>query len=726
MSIRIKNVTVKGFRQFQEESVTGELPTNGLVLIRGANHDTNGSSGSGKSSVMHAIAYAFGFCPYPATSLQNWNTKEKMQVVVEFDTAEGPAILKRGAETSLVINGEKVSGSARAVEERLRQLIGLPNDLLKALVYRSQDEPGMFLAMTDSKRKDFLSQLLDLEEFEELADEARKQANRAADLANQIRSKRDYIQSQFDHLDITEPFPPPALAEQERFLEDSELEIKKLESKRQAKSQEVEAASNIFEKGISELRKQKQESLFRLQEAHSNRQTEMLKTSFSSEKKEIFSQALADWENKKETIQMLASEEARVRQERVTALQEKKAKLAAYKTEVARVPELQKALKQCLKDIAICEAATCPTCNQSWITQEAFSHLESLRSKKDELETTIARLQKISASIPTVEEVIEKESAEAFSYVHPDKAKTEEEAELLSQQISSIKSEIAKEEYAHKLKENEQKTQMYEERVAETEKWDNLIMQKMREKEVGLRDLSTQLKEATDLLFAAKEQADIIRSKHNVAKSQHEIAVAKWLQTKKQYDTLSADLARENRLALDAEKKANAELDFSNLIGREGFLGAVFDEVLAEISYEVNELLKGLPNVASITLTFKSETETAKGTISRKIVPVVVKNGVEIPIKAGLSGGQYTSVELAVDLAVATVIGRRTGKMPAFLMLDECFNGHDYPVKEACLEILQKVAENRLILVIDHMTELKEHFTSFIDVESVNDCSRIV
>src|SRR5690606_40972239 len=136
--------------------------------------------------------------------------------------------------------------------------------------------------------------------------------------------------------------------------------------------------------------------------------------------------------------------------------------------------------------------------------------------------------------------------------------------------------------------------------------------------------------------------------------------------------------------------------------GREGFLGAVFDEVLAEISQETNELLKGLPNVANTTLTFVSESETAKGTVSRKIVPVVMKNGVEIPLKAGLSGGQYTSVQLAVDLAVATVIVRRTGKMLGFLMQDECFIGHEFPVREACLDILQRADDKRRILTVSY------------------------
>jgi DNA repair exonuclease SbcCD ATPase subunit len=148
-----------------------------------------------------------------------------------------------------------------------------------------------------------------------------------------------------------------------------------------------------------------------------------------------------------------------------------------------------------------------------------------------------------------------------------------------------------------------------------------------------------------------------------------------------------------------------------------GFLGAIFDEVLQEISSETNTVLGALQNTRHVTLNFRSETLTAKGTVKREIKPTVTISGYEAPIKSGCSGGMYLSVEQAVDLAIATVVTRRTGAIPGWLVLDECFGDQDLRTKESCMEVLKQFAANRQVLVVDHATEFKESFNQFINIE---------
>jgi DNA repair exonuclease SbcCD ATPase subunit len=78
----------------------------------------------------------------------------------------------------------------------------------------------------------------------------------------------------------------------------------------------------------------------------------------------------------------------------------------------------------------------------------------------------------------------------------------------------------------------------------------------------------------------------------------------------------------------------------------------------------------------------------------------------------------FTAVELAVDLSLADVIAERTGVYPGWLILDEAFDGLDLPAKRACMELLREASETRLILVIDHATEMKEMFDATIVVRS--------
>jgi ABC-type molybdenum transport system ATPase subunit/photorepair protein PhrA len=84
------------------------------------------------------------------------------------------------------------------------------------------------------------------------------------------------------------------------------------------------------------------------------------------------------------------------------------------------------------------------------------------------------------------------------------------------------------------------------------------------------------------------------------------------------------------------------------------------------------------------------------------------------------------AVELGVDLAVSNVVGSRRGVYPNFLMLDESLHGLDSVAKESCIEMLQSVVGERLVLVVDHSSEFCNLFNQVIEVEQVDGISRIV
>jgi DNA repair exonuclease SbcCD ATPase subunit len=126
-----------------------------------------------------------------------------------------------------------------------------------------------------------------------------------------------------------------------------------------------------------------------------------------------------------------------------------------------------------------------------------------------------------------------------------------------------------------------------------------------------------------------------------------------------------------------------------------------------------------------VTLKFSISRETQEGKIRNEITPIVSFGGHEAPLEASASGGQFTSIEIAVDLAVARVISRRTGSDLAWIILDESFNGHTRVEKESCLETLKEFAKDRLVLIVDHASEFKEMFTKTILVEKTNGRSKI-
>jgi DNA repair exonuclease SbcCD ATPase subunit len=173
----------------------------------------------------------------------------------------------------------------------------------------------------------------------------------------------------------------------------------------------------------------------------------------------------------------------------------------------------------------------------------------------------------------------------------------------------------------------------------------------------------------------------------------------------------------------EIEAALNAEKDFCLALGKDGFLGAIFDEVLAEIGQEATAALGALPNTAHVSVHFRTENEKGK----RSIVPVFVVDGFEATRQSGLSGGMGASADLAVDLGVAAVVERRLGTGPGWICLDETFNGMPKTTKEAALEILQtySAAANKLVVVVDHGTEMKEAFQTVLTVTQENGTSAV-
>lgn len=224
--------------------------------------------------------------------------------------------------------------------------------------------------------------------------------------------------------------------------------------------------------------------------------------------------------------------------------------------------------------------------------------------------------------------------------------------------------------------------------------------------------IEERLKATTSLSFKARD--DLALAKSDLARFE-QVKNMKALMRSRQ-DAIRADAVKKvdeiRAKVAETEAAVNAEKDFSHVLGKDGFLGAIFGEVLAEISEQANAVLGRLQNTANVSVVFR--TETAKG--KKSISPVFFVDGNEATRDSGLSGGMRSSADLAVDLGVITVLERRLGQAPGWLALDESFNGMPTSTKENALEILQQFAKDRLVLVVDHGSEMKAFFDKVLTV----------
>ncbi len=169
----------------------------------------------------------------------------------------------------------------------------------------------------------------------------------------------------------------------------------------------------------------------------------------------------------------------------------------------------------------------------------------------------------------------------------------------------------------------------------------------------------------------------------------------------------------------DASQSKKSELEVtelaSELIGRSGFLGVIFDEILAEIESKTNDMLGCLPNVNRFVLSLSSDMKTQKGAVKKKINMSILKNGQAVSLRS-LSGGQQAAIELCVDLAVGEVLRSRSGSNLGWVALDEAMDGLDIEPKASAIEMIKNQI-NGQVIVIDHATEIKEGFSSVIEVK---------
>lgn len=695
-SIALEQIVLKNFRSFRDETI--DFPSRGLICIRGLNRDTGGSSGAGKSSLLLGLAYAFGYSHLDGTTLKTWGSDGNMKVQVRFRTGQGRVVtVSRGAKFELSVDGKPVTGSASNKEQELQKLLGVVPKMLGTLTYRAQKKPSLFLSMTDSEKKKFLSEVLGLDRFERIAKQTSETANRLA-------IELDPLEKQIEVARLAIPAEKPtlflqSLDEWHAKLVAAETKINQLKEKHSLVLGEERKLTGLIDTELVKLEADYKAKLAALETPKSDKLTSLIsKLSILRGGKEKYVALHKD-------RQVEASMRYRATSETISRLQLAVSAKESLAAQLAKVDAQLLSLK----------SKQCPTCNRSWgQTNEAVSQMETDRdallrkldsiagleleivAKQPEIKARQDEINSLMAIDPIPENVkaMEKTLVEAI-------AREEQALATIDQTIRDAKKSLEIE-YHHQvvlLKSSELA-------VKRTK-----LLEQSAQLSRDIDATEQQIASTTALLRQLERANDTARKSHAQACAMYDAAVNGYEDAKAKVQTQINELAAQRELA--------------RLFGREGFLGAIFDEILDEITEEVNSTLISLPNVSHITLRFESTRETQEGNLKKEIRPVIYLAGNVVPAEA-LSGGQYTAVELAVDRAVASVLGRRSGVQPGWLVLDEAFDGFDDVVKENSLEILRAVAQDNLVMVVDHSESFKAMFDNSITLEYRDGETRVI
>lgn len=249
--IILKYIGFKAFRSYVDYTEISELPENGLIQIRGR-------SGSGKSNLHTVLSYLWGYAQYPDTELQSYLTKDKIQTELSFKYNDKDFILKRGKEE---FSFNEVTGSVKLVESEIQKFLKIPVELLEPLTVRHQRERSPFLSMTDSKKKEFLSKLLGLEQMEETAKNSSKYANLLEFELSGLKIKINSIKSV-----LVEPIKPIFEDNQEAFKDINilEQEVNSINDELVSFQSSIDGYLEnfkLFSNGMDKLKAEKREEL---------------------------------------------------------------------------------------------------------------------------------------------------------------------------------------------------------------------------------------------------------------------------------------------------------------------------------------------------------------------------------------------------------------------------------------------------------------------------------
>jgi DNA repair exonuclease SbcCD ATPase subunit len=707
-SVKLKAIDIKNFKSFREASLS--FQNDGLVALNAKNSDTGGSSGSGKSNLNNAIAYALGFSSAPATTLQNWSTEEPMQVVLTLDTPNGEVVVSKGHKNSVKIGNRTVTG-AKAIEEELRQIFGVDPDTLKALVYRPQKAPGLFLSMDDGDRKEFLGKVLGLDQYESAIEQTKKALTAANNSLSVANESYEVHKRMVDNYPVKQP---PLL---------SELALDELRDMADAKDAEAQSALDESLQAQATIDKytaaygQKKKTIGDQSAEQIAKLQEQIDSYWSGYEYVPDMTEINACKAKLDAIQprlVRAKEvyDSEMRNYRVKS-QELNQAIAKCSTASKQVPLLQKKLTEVEHQIETLKGGVCYVCKRDGFYEK--HSLETCVNEAALLRTQIEQFSQAAIELKGYEaQLVDLKEPSSDMYNKLNAAQAAEQSKLTTLTAAlKTQEEQAKKQYAAGCEDLQNQLRVIK---AEAQTKLSELNSKFQTALATVKEKKSQFDAQTTLAQAeakAKraEASNLIKQD---AEAQRVFAGFRDIQT--QMESAEKNLA-------DSKSKVEIETKLSELL--KGFIGSIFEEILQEVADETNRILATIPNVSHCSIEFNTESVTQKGTVKQKITPMVTVNGHTSPIKLAVSGGMETAIELAVDIALSNVIARRTGASPQWLILDEAFDGFDAPAKEACLEMLQTHARDKLVIVVSHVAEFKEFFNASIWVEYENGTSRI-
>lgn len=663
--IKLISLSFEGIGRFTKKQTVDFSDRDKLVQVDGKNENTGGSSGAGKSTLFHSLDYLLGLNDIPTTGLQSRNGKASLwaEGVFEIDDKKVTVTRSKKDGLSIVSEDESISGNVKLAEERLDQLIGVPKKLFKKMIHKKQKEGGFFLNLTAKESFEFLIKVLGLENWtakiEKIEEDIKSKQKRLGELKTIITNKYDTRTSLQSMLELKKKPEAPEYTDEQ---------YETLRTKKEVLAPAIKDLKDILEGKVREIPLPIVSSLY-----------------LDDTNLQLIRTKLTDTQNKIKESQW--SHNARLSQLRseISSIKESISKSEYAEKELSNIIQKVQKLKEQQKHI---ESESCPTCAQTWTGKGAQ---DKVRQILDEIGLLSEKAWEAKQLSDSKNDLINKHEIVSQSLkLESDYNPTYD----LDLQLDQFRREVAVEEgnIASAALSNETKNKLIK------SEYDNKVQQIKSE-------YADKINLATNEYSKIESEMSLIGQALRSYKGSllaYELEIKGIKEKIREVDLSSVELVEEEiRLA----KQILIAEESKKVI--KAYTMQIFQESLDYIGEQASQILSNVPNMASSTIYFESCKETKSGSIKDEVNPIINMDGEnEISIKT-LSGGERTSIDLAVDLALIEMIETKAGKGADFFILDEPFDGLDAVNKTECLDILQNLDTNKKIIIVDHSAELK-------------------
>lgn len=784
--MKIKRLYAENLYSFESLELEFDKYPGGTTLLLGRNLDNKTSNGSGKSSTMKALYFAFygeDVAGANKSEVLRRGAPKGWYVTVEFEDRGHSFKIERfegrkdkhssGKGLNFFIDGELFNGEGGVSDTQhiINQKIRITPRLFLSSVYSQQDSKNNFLLETDTKKKELLSELLDLQVYAKAFDHIKKDIDELDKKRDERLSKIEALNSQIQDSDdqVKQLIEKRDLftIEIKRDIEKEELDLSELSKRITSLTDDFKLKYNLTEvrDKISSLRDER--SKLELELASEHKVSAMLEkiddniaqidSEILAHKKEI---ETLNQENKKldlfdfdvNSLTLIGEEKIQL-ELLVKELEENKDSLNSlnlkYQKQQSDYAQYMKDLEALEKEIKkLSESQDCPTCLRPY-EEEHLVHV------KEEIAKLVSSKDKLQEDMVKYKEQGLKTRADLDLLKEKVKAESSLKNKVKENQSKTLELNVLHEKFKQKEKETERNVSKIGENnkliLEKDSKKESLKTKKVDVEKIALElvplktrliEVDLNLSSLNDDLIKAEIENNQFKQLETTIKSvveQKEKVEQNILVLKEKpnpYGEMIANLERRtvSLIAKVDEIKSFMEKDNETMkylsfwkvgFAPTGIRSFITDDVIDLLNRKVQDNLNDLFDGA-LTVMFDPESKNQKGIVSNKISTNLFLNGKETS-KESLSGGEKRRAILATELALTEIAESRSGNKLNIRFLDEPFDGMDSNGQLQAFRLFARLSKDKDgFFVISHDENFQNMCSNVIYVVKKNEVSKIV